>query len=351
MRDTGPTVHEVAQRAGVSIATVSRVVRGIGPVSDATRQRVEAAIAELDYRPSHFGQALVNRRHGTLAIVFPGLSGPYYSEVIHGYERRAAEAKMSLLILGSGGQPHAEQVVLDLAGRADGLAILGDSVGDDLIRRLERRSTPLVTVARTPLAGVPNVRVENVASTRELVTHLIADHGCRSLVYIGSTADSSDGAERWQGFVQAHERAGLESPDASFDPAWNQQSGAWAGSRLLARGQLPDAIVCGSDEIATGVLSALLARGVRVPADVLVTGWDDGPSARFTTPPLTTVHQPAQQLGFESASQLLDRIDQRTNDDHDQILPTQVVIRASCGCFHDSEQDLKPADLVEVSPM
>lgn len=351
MRDSGPTVHEVAQRAGVSIATVSRVVRGIGPVSDRTRQRVEAAIAELDYRPSHFGQALVNRRHGTLAIVFPGLSGPYYSEVIHGYERRAAEAKMSLLILGSGGQSHAEHVVLDLAGRADGLAILGDSVGDDLIRRLDRRSTPLVTVARTPLSDIPNVRVENTDSTRNLVTHLIADHGCRSLVYVGSTADSSDGADRWQGFLQAHEEAGLEGPEASFDPAWNQQSGAWAGTRLLARGPLPDAIVCGSDEIATGVLSALTARGIRVPDDVLVTGWDDGPSARFMTPPLTTIRQPAQQLGYESAAQLLDRIDRRSADVQDQVLPTRVVVRASCGCPYDPEQDLRPADLAEVSPM
>ena len=351
MRDTGPTVHEVAQRAGVSIATVSRVVRGIGPVSEATRQRVEVAIADLDYRRSHFGQALVNRRHGTLAIVFPGLSGPYYSEVIHGYERRASEAKMSLLILGSGGQPHAEQVVLDLAGRADGLAILGDSIGDALIRRLDRRSTPLVTVARAPIPGVPNVRVENTISTRTLVTHLITDHNCRSLVYIGSTVDSSDGIDRWRGFLQAHQEADLARPDSPFDPAWNQQSGAWAGSRLLARGRLPDAIVCGSDEIATGVLSALLTRGIRVPADVVVTGWDDGPSARFTTPPLTTVHQPAQQLGYESASQLLDRIDQRTTGAHDQILPTQVVIRASCGCPFDPEQDLRPADLAEVPPM
>ncbi len=350
MRDSDPTVHEVARRAGVSIATVSRVVRGVGPVAEETRRKVEAAIAELDYRPSHFGQALVNRRHGTLAIVFPGLSGPYYSEVIHGYERRATEARMSLLILGSGGLPHAEHLVFDLAGRADGLAVLGNSVSDDLVRKLERRSIPLVTVARTPMPGIPNVRVENRAATRKLVGHLIEEHCCRGLEYIGSTTDSSDGADRWLGFLQAHQDAALEVPLAPFEPAWDQQSGAWACSRLLARGQLPDAIVCGSDEIATGVLSALVARGIRVPADVLVTGWDDGASARFTTPPLTTVHQPVQQLGYESASQLLDRIERRA-DSQDEVLPTTVVIRASCGCQYDPEQDLKPADPGEVVPM
>jgi LacI family transcriptional regulator len=347
----GPTVHEVAERAGVSIATVSRVVRGIGPVSEATRQKVESAIAELDYRPSHFGQALVNRRHGTLAIVFPGLSGPYYSEVIHGYEKRAVEANMSLLILGTEGQPHAERLTLDLAGRTDGMAILGDTVSDELIHRLDQRGVPLVTVARSPLPGIPNVRVENLASTRSLVTHLIVEHGCRSLAFVGSTVDSSDGADRWSGFVQAHVDAGLQPPAATFSAAWDQHSGAWAGFHLLARRPLPDAIVCGSDEIATGVLSALTTRGVRVPEEVLLTGWDDGPWARFLTPPLTTVHQPAQRLGFESAAQLLDRIDRRTTTACDEVLPTQVVIRASCGCPYDPEQDLRPVDLVEVPPM
>mgnify|MGYP000952985312 CR=1 FL=1 len=89
MRTKGPTLHEVAERAGVSIATVSRVARGLDQISDETRARVQAAIDELNYRPSHFGQALVRRRHGTLGIVFPGISGPYYSEVIHGYEMEA----------------------------------------------------------------------------------------------------------------------------------------------------------------------------------------------------------------------------------------------------------------------
>ena len=351
MRTTGPTVHQVADLAGVSIATVSRVVRGIGPVSESTRRKVEAAIAELDYRPSHLGQALVNRRHGTLAIVFPGLSGPYYSEVIHGYERRAIEANMSLLILGAGDQAQIERLTLDLADRADGLAILGSTLSDGLILRLAQRSTPLVTVARTPLPGISNVRVNNSATTRELVTHLIVEHGCRSLEYIGSTADSSDGADRWRGFLDACTEADVPAPPAPFDPAWNQQSGAWAGTRLLRRPPLPDAIVCGSDEIATGVLSALASRKVRVPADVLVTGWDDGPSARYMHPPLTTVHQPAEELGYESATQLLRRLDHRGDSEHDQILPTQLVIRASCGCSYDPKQDFQPFDRAEEVPM
>lgn len=351
MRTSGPTVHQVAKLAGVSIATVSRVVRGIGPVSEATRRKVEAAIVELDYRPSPLGQALVNRRHSTLAIVFPGLSGPYYSAVIHGYERRAIEAQMSLLILGAGDLAHIERLTLELADRADGMAILGSTVSEGLVRRLAERSIPLVTMARSPLSGIPNMRVENLTSTRDLVRHLIVEHGCRSLEYIGSTSEASDGADRWRGFLDACKAADFAPPDAPFDPAWDQRSGAWAGTRLLQREPLPDAIVCGSDEIATGVLSALASHDVRVPGDVLVTGWDDGPSARYMNPPLTTVHQPAEQLGYESATQLLRRLDRQNTVTDDQVLPTRVVIRASCGCTYDPHDDFQPGDEQEAITM
>jgi LacI family transcriptional regulator len=351
MRTTGPTLHQVAKLAGVSIATVSRVMRDIGPVTEVTRRKVEAAIDELDYRPSHLGQALVNRRHGTLAIVFPGLSGPYYSEVIHGYERRAIESQMSLLILGPGGHEHSERLTLDLANRTDGLAILGSTIADATILRLAQRSTPLVTVARRPLAGIPNVRVDNTTTTRELVLHLIHVHGCQSLAYIGSTEESSDGADRWQGLLDACREADVTPPAAPFDPAWDQRSGAWAGTRLLQREPLPDAIVCGSDEIATGVLSALASQGVRVPGDVLVTGWDDGPSARYMNPPLTTVFQPAEQLGYESATQLLRRLDQADPVADDQMLTTRLVIRSSCGCTYDPKQDFQPFSHKEAASM
>ncbi len=342
MRTKGPTLHEVAERAGVSIATVSRVARGLDQISDKTRSRVQAAIDELNYRPSHFGQALVRRRHGTLGVVFPGISGPYYSEVIHGFEMEAIGAGLSLLILGTELLPRADSQVLGMADRADGLAVMGGAVGDDLIARLQRRGTPIVTMARDPLPGLPNVRVDNHSSTHELVTHLIEAHGRRRLAYVGNVDDSPDGGQRWSAFVQAHEDAGLAPPSEPLTNAWEQSSGISAGLRIADMTERPDAIVCGSDEIAAGVVNAFGARGIHVPGDVVVTGWDDGPLARYISPALTTVHQPARLLGQETGRLLLASTGQHLANSNDIVLPTRLVLRASCGCPYDPATEFLP---------
>jgi LacI family transcriptional regulator len=328
----GPTLHEVANLAGVSIATVSRVARGLEHVSQETRDRVIAAIDELNYRPSHFGRALVKRRHGALGIVFPGLRGPYYSEVIHGFELAAIEAELSLLILGTELLPSAEHQVLGMADRADGLAIMGATVGDDLIRRLAARGVPLVTMARTRIDGIPNTRVDNYSSTVALVTHLIHDHGYARLAFVGNIIGAPDAADRWAGFLQAHRNAQLTPPISPLSTAWEQASGVQAAWQLLDMSERPQAVVCGNDEIATGMLSAFARTGVRVPDDIAVTGWDDGPYSEYTTPPLTTVSQPARALGSETARILLAMINGNGDVPGEVVLSTEPVLRASCGC-------------------
>lgn len=331
----GITLHQVADRAGVSIATVSRVARGLDQISAETRGRVLAAIEELNYRPSHFGRALVKRRHGALGIVFPGLRGPYYSEVIHGFEVEAVAASMSLLILGTELHRQADAQVLGMADRADGLAVMGGTIDDDLILRLAGRGVPIVTMARTRLAGIANTRVDNFASTLALVTHLIRHHGYRRLEFVGNIVGVPDAADRWRGFVEAHREAGLTPPPEPISSAYEQASGVQAALRILDLPQRPRALVCGNDEVATGLLSSLAASGVRVPDDIAVTGWDDGPFARYATPPLTTVSQPARALGQQTARSLLYQIEHGEPIEHEVVLSTEPIIRASCGCPFD----------------
>jgi LacI family transcriptional regulator len=328
----GPTLHEVANLAGVSIATVSRVARGLDHVAPETRDRVAAAIDELNYRPSHFGRALVKRRHGALGIVFPGLRGPYYSEVIHGFELAAIEAELSLLILGTELLPSAEHQVLGMADRADGLAIMGVTVGDDLIRRLAARGVPVVTMARPRIDGIPNTRVDNYSSTVALVTHLIHDHHYSRLAFVGNIVGAPDAADRWAGFVQAHRDANLTPPDAPISSAWEPVAGMNAAWQILDMPDRPQAVVCGNDEIATGMLSAFASTGVRVPGEIAVTGWDDGPYSEYTTPPLTTVSQPARALGQETARILLAMINGKGDFPDEVVLSTEPILRASCGC-------------------
>lgn len=332
MAGKSPTLHEVADRAGVSIATVSRVARGFGQVSPATRSKVLDVIEDLNYRPSHFGRALVKRRHGALGLVFPGIRGPYYSEVIHGFEVESAAATMSLMILGTELLGSAEEQVLGMADRTDGIAIMGGAVDDDLVDRLARRDIPIVTLARRQLGDIPNVRVDNFSNTVALTRHLISEHGYRDLQFIGNIVGAPDAADRWAGFQQAHRDAGLQPPDSPFSFGYEQTAGVLAANEILDNPPWPQAIVCGNDELAFGALSAAAARGVRIPHDLAITGWDDIPFARIATPPLTTVRQPARDLGAETARLLLGRIRGLPDPARELVLPTELIIRASCGC-------------------
>jgi len=331
----GPTLHEVAERAGVSIATVSRVARGLDQISAETRTKVLTAIDDLNYHPSHFGRALVKRRHGTLGIVFPGLRGPYYSEVIHGFEVEAVAAEMSLLILGTEHLASADAQALGMADRADGIAIMGGTINDILILRLAGRGIPIVTMARAKLGDVPNTRVDNYSSTLALVTHLIHEHGYEHLEFVGGIVGAPDALERWRGFVEAHRVAGLTPPPKPLSSAFEHTSGMQAALQILDLSPRPRAIVCGNDEIASGMMSTFAALGISVPHQIAVTGWDNSPLARYTTPPLTTIAQPARVLGQQTARMLLALIEHADEVEDEIVLSTEPIIRASCGCPFD----------------
>ncbi|MBO0882759.1 MAG: LacI family DNA-binding transcriptional regulator, partial [Mycobacterium sp.] len=198
------TIQEIADHVGVSIATVSRVARGFDQISPATREKVLAAISELGYRPNHLGRALVERRHAAVGIVFPGLAGPYYSEVIQGFQEDAAAAWLSVLILGTHLLRESADLVLSMADRVDGLAITGGTVPDQVLDTLTARGVPIVQMAGMPRRGVPTVRSQNVSSMEQLTTHLISKHGYENLAFVGNPTGSPDVSERWEGFCQAH---------------------------------------------------------------------------------------------------------------------------------------------------
>ncbi|MEU8362518.1 LacI family DNA-binding transcriptional regulator [Nonomuraea sp. NPDC048882] len=328
----GATLQEIAQEAGVSVATVSRVARGIGQVSDDTRRRVLAAIDRHDFRPSRLGRALAERSHGALGIVFPGLSGPYYSEVISGFEEEAVHAEMAVIILGTHLLRESGELVRDTAARVDGLAVMGGVLADGLVERLRDRGDPIVQLAGRPRAGLPTVRTENVAVFDRLTRHLLSDHGYERVRFLGDPDASPDAAYRWQGFAQAHRHAGAGEPAGPVRIGLMQSDGYIAVSRLQAAGPLPRALACANDETAIGAVLALLDMGLRVPQDVAVTGFDDIPMAGLPASGLTTVHQPMRELGMETARLLLRQIENDTQGAVDRVLETQLVIRGSCGC-------------------
>lgn len=331
----GPTIRDVARRAQVSIATVSRVHRGSAPVGDATRHRVESAISELRYTPSRLGRSLAERRHAALGIVFPDLSGPYFSEVIRGFESEAGDDDHGVLILSTHGREALAERVHDLAARTDGLLILGRTVPDAIIAELRAAGRPIVLLARPPVADADTIRAENAGAAEGLATHLL-DHGRRSLAFLGDPDGSPDGAERWDGFLAAHRAAGIDPPGGPVPSSYREQEGYAAARAALDEPVRLDALFCANDEIALGAYAAAQERGVDIGTELAITGWDDIGTARHLSPPLTTVRQPMEELGARGARALRARINDGWRGGSraplQLLLATQLVLRASCGC-------------------
>ncbi len=320
-----PTIRDVAQRAGVSIATVSRVMRDSESVRPETRQRVAEAVDELHYTPSQLGRQLAERRHAANGIVFPDLSGPYYAEVVLGYEDVAAELGRSVLILSTHGRDAAPAMVEDMAGRCDGLVILGRTVADDVVERLARRHTPVVLLARPPIGDVDSVAAENTHSAVRLTEHVIGN-GARRIAFVGEPDDSPDVAQRWEGVQKAAAAAGVDL-SLTRPKGFGEAAGADVAGVAGAGAALPDAFICANDELALGLMGGLRLGGVDVPGQVMVSGWDDVMAARYAG--LTTVRQPMRELGA-TAARLLDELitGSRTEPRH-EVLPTELVARAS----------------------
>ena len=328
----GVTIRDVAEHAGVSIATVSRALRGHDNVTESTRRRVLASVAELRFTPSRLGVSLAERRHAAHGIVFPDLVGPYFAEVVLGYEAVSAELGRSVLILSTHGRDAARDMVMGLAGRVDGLAVLGRTVPDEVVQEIADRGIPLVLLARPGFGAVDSVSAENVASAAALVRHLL-DHGHRHLLFVGDPASSPDVAERWLGVCEGHAAAGLDEPRRVSPAGFGEDAGAAVAADLLdGTTQVPDAVVCANDELALGLTSRLRGAGVDVPAQVAVTGWDDVMAARYAG--LTTVRQPMRELGATAARLLDARIEGDRGDARHHVLPTRLVVRTSCGKHH-----------------
>lgn len=324
------TIYEVAERAGVSIATVSRALRDSELVAAPTRRRVQQVAEELRFRPSRAGRALAEGQHAANGIVFPDLSGPYYAEVVLGYEEVVAELGRSVLILATNGRPNAADAVLELAGRVDGMVIMGRTVPDAVVARIADMGLPLVLLARTPVGLVDTVTADNEQSARDLTAHLLG-HGHRTFAFLGDPAESPDVAGRYAGFRQALADGGLGAP-APTPCAFDVRAGYAAARDLLSRAK-PDAVVCANDEVALGALRAAEDLGLSVPDDVALTGWDDIMAAHYAR--LTTVNQSMRDLGATAARWLDERIQGATTKARREVQPTRLVVRTSCGA-HES---------------
>lgn len=330
------TISDVARLAGVSISTVSRVVNANAPVADHTIDRVRAAIETLHYTPSSAARSLAGRRTNTIGLYLPQISGSFFSALFQGVEAGVREAGFDLLI-------HAHPQAIDdgpqgklpLAGHnTDGVLIFTSAVPDRSILALAERSVPLVLLFRFAPEGVvaPSIIIDNESSAERLIDHLVERHGRRRIALLRGPAENQDSQERERGYRRSLEKHGLP-----YDPAligqgdFHSDRAGEAVQDWLARGVAFDALFAGDDESAMGALRVLRAADRRVPEDVALIGFDDLSVASLVVPPLTTARVPIETAGLAAAQQLVEFI-QTGRPPANQVLPTQVVIRQSCGC-------------------
>lgn len=345
-----PTMYDVAELASVSIATVSFTYNRPERVKPETRVRVLAAAQELGYLPSGTARGLAQGRTGALGLFSfdyliehaeglgvsptpadPGRIDPtdvlvrsfplYGDEVQRGIELECWARGYALLL--SGGSRGNSEALVDIAGRVDGLAVFPGTVSHDVLLQIARR-IPVVELGETAFADrLGHVTVDNLAAMQGLVEHLLRTHGLRDLQFV-QDGPGSDTAARFEGFSAAMNAAELPTPASPLTIE--------AVRDMADRGEVPQGVVCSNDFTALRVVNVLAERGLRVPQDVAVTGFDGIVAGRLSAPALTTVRQPMVEMGRAVVDMLVNLLDAPDQAPEQRELAATFVPRESCGC-------------------
>ncbi|MET7786848.1 LacI family DNA-binding transcriptional regulator [Streptomyces sp900116325] len=326
------SIKDVAAEAGVSVATVSRVLNSHPSVSPDAKARVLAAVDALGYRPNAVARSLRTDQTRTLGLIISDVLNPYFTALARSVEEEARALGYSVIIGNADERPelqdHHIRTLLDR--RIDGLLVSPTDGGSPQILDAARGGTPMVFVDRwIPGVDVPVVRADGCTAVRDLVAHL---HrlGHRRLAIIAGPAATTTGSERVEAFRDALGELGLPLPDAYIGQGdFQADSGRRATERFLALPEPPDVVFAADNLMALGALDAIRARGLRVPQDIALAAFDDIPWFVHTDPPVTAIAQPTGDLGRAAVRALVDVIEGRPPQS--VTLSARLVVRRSCG--------------------
>ncbi len=332
-----PTMKDVARLAGVGTMTVSRFLNGTASVSKETAARVDKAIHELNYRPNEMARALRGRRSRSIGLILPYLYDTFFSGCGHAVSTVAKQHGYSVLITTSNEDPDTEfnEAALMLQRSVEGLIVIPANHGETRLNRALLGRVPLVAFDR-PICepAFDSVVVQNESGALRMVEHLIK-HGHKKIFFMGMSAKVYTVHARLQGYLKAIAEAGLESYE-SFQCQTPESTLQEIEKHL--RMKTPPTAYFTSNTLATRfVFTALLQLGVRIPHDAALAGFDDFELADLTSPSLTVVRQPAQEMGRVAASQLFERLKRGETGQPGcrTVLPVELVLRRSCGCEHE----------------
>jgi len=327
---------DVARRASVSTATVSRVLNGSTLVSKATRERVQRAIADLSYEPNNLGRNMRFRRIHLFGLIVSDIENPFFTAVTRGIEDEARAAGYGVLLCNSDEDPakEAQYITTLRAERVPGLILAPTGSNMELLRRYSQPGQALVTFGRrVPGLRADFVSTDNAAGARLAVEHFVSTHGYRSIGLVSGPASYSSAAERHASF-----EATMASFGYTVDPAtvvrgdMREQGGFEAANALIKQQALPRALFVVNNLMTLGVLRATRRAGIKVPDDLAIIGFDDVPWAPFLDPPLTVVAQPTNEIGSTAAELLLDHLSGGPTETVRRVLDPALIIRQSCGC-------------------
>ena len=330
-----PTIIDVANLAGVSVATVSRVINHTGPVAEQTVARVIAAINELNFVPSSAARNLSSRRTNAIGLLLTDINWiNFFPPLLRGIQIGAAEAGYDLII-------HSIQTYIPTANprpvgehNTDGILIFTDGLPDEEITRLNRKGFPMVLLFRSPPpeTSIPFVLFANKAGTRTVVDHLIEVHHYQHIAYLAGPEESEEARWREKGF-----RDSLKAHGMVVDPKligrgdFDINVARSTVQDWIKKGVKIDAICAADDDFAIGAMLALQAADKKIPDEIALVGFDDIPNAQYLTPPLTTVRAPIEEAAYQAVNTLIDLIRNNQPKPMD-LFPTHLVVRRSCGC-------------------
>ncbi len=325
------TLEDVARLAGVSAVTVSKVLNGQGRISERTRQRVRLAAERLGYVANAAARSLRGKPSRILGMVVPEMASPYFAELARAAADVAGRLGYDLGLFTTSRSPERERERVGslLGGLVDGLILVGPSSSRQFLRALEQAPAPIVLINYFgPPTHLPVVRADNYQATTDLLHHLLA-LGHRRIAHISGAPHSGQGAERLRAYREVMQAAGLWNEHWVVSGGFTQEGGLWAARRLLAQDPPPTAIFAGNDLSALGVYEAARERGLKIPTQLSVVGFDDIPIADHLQPPLTTVAQPVQAMAKVAVELLVRGLSGQRLVEETREFPSQLVLRAS----------------------
>ncbi|WP_109126266.1 LacI family DNA-binding transcriptional regulator [Dyella sp. C11] len=342
------TIKDVAREAKVSIASVSRVLNGLGGVTAETQAAVRKAAARLHYVPDSAARSLITGRTHTIGAVLPDLYGEFFSELIRGIDLAARAKGLHLLVSSShDGVEDAAAAVRTMRGRVDGMIILSEFVDGDFLDHNLPSDLPAVLLD-SPVDNprYPSINMDNVAGAQAMVKHLL-DTGHASVAFINGPAGNYDAQQREKGYRAA---MGQLAPKAKLNIVagdFSEESGYRAGRELLAQAKRPRAVFAANDMMAVGCLYAFKEAGIRVPEDIAIAGFDDILIARYVSPSLSTVSVSIADLGKSALLLLTELMEGKGHaGSNTRTLRCDVVVRESCGAHQTNVATKHPPALV-----